>query len=177
MLFTPEAGYTGRRWLRCVADDGANVSAEATIPITISGASLVSLEIQNRLPRLDVGGLGSVVVVGDFADQPDVELDPHYVTFASSAPSVFSVTDEWPVAGVHRGTGVLTVSRGALRRHGGECRSTERRAWGCTSTRSAWKSIRSPWPCRSPVASGSCWSASVRVTHSGHPRRRAQYMW
>ena len=56
VLFAPEPGYTGAAFVRLVADDGANMSAEATIPVTISGAPLVSLDIQNRLPRLNVGG-------------------------------------------------------------------------------------------------------------------------
>ncbi|MHB8955464.1 MAG: putative Ig domain-containing protein [Pirellulaceae bacterium] len=115
VLFTPEAGYTGSAAVTLVADDGASVSAVATVPVTISSAPLVSLDIQNRLPRLDVGGLGGVVVVGDFADQQDVELDPYYVAFVSSLPTVFTVTDSGQLLGQMVGTGVLTVSRGALR--------------------------------------------------------------
>ena len=83
--FAPEAGYTGGASVTVIADDGANTSPEVTIPITVSGAPLVSLDIQNRLPRLDVGDMSRVVVTGSFADQLNVELDPAYVTWASSA--------------------------------------------------------------------------------------------
>ena len=114
VLFVPQTGYVGDALVKVIADDGTNASQEATIPITISGAPLVALDFQSRLPRLVEGQVQTVVVVGDFADQPGVELDASFIAWSASEPSVFTVSEQGQIVGRSDGSGVLTVSRGGL---------------------------------------------------------------
>ncbi len=54
-------------------------------------APLVKLDFQKRLIRLTPNSAQQVVLIGDFADQKDVVLDPSYVNFTSTTSSVASI--------------------------------------------------------------------------------------
>ncbi len=111
-LFVPEPGYVGAAHVRLIADDGANASDEVSLEVTVSDAPLLGIEIVDRTPQLEVGDAARLVVVGDFADQEDVPLIGRYVTYASSNPSVATLSSVGLVQAKSLGTAVLIASRG-----------------------------------------------------------------
>src|SRR5262249_55196223 len=92
VTFVPAAGFTGTADFRFEADDGLELSAPASISVTVSAAPLLSLDFQAREPRLAVGGGTQIVAIGNFADQQGVVLDPSYVRFQSMDPAVATIT-------------------------------------------------------------------------------------
>jgi YD repeat-containing protein len=114
VTFVPGAGFAGTADFRFVADDGLAISASATVTVTVSAAPLVDLDFQKRQPRLAVGGGTQVVVVGDFADQQDVVLDPSYVTIQSTDTAVATASATGRLVGVAQGTSILLASAHGL---------------------------------------------------------------
>ena len=114
MTFVPAAGYTGPASFQFAADDGYQSSTPATVDVTVSDAALVSLDFQEREPRLNVGGIQTLVIVGNFTDQTGVILAPSYVTFQSTNPSVMSVSPTGVVTGLSDGTSVIVASAQGL---------------------------------------------------------------
>ncbi len=111
-LLVPDPGFVGTAYVRLMADDGSNASEEISLEITVSDAPLLGVEIVNRTPQFDVGGVTQLTVVGDFADQQDAPLLGRYVAFASTDPSVAQVSSSGLVQANSRGSAVLIVSRG-----------------------------------------------------------------
>ncbi len=114
VTFVPAAGFTGAASFQYLADDGLELSAPATVTVNVSASPLVSLDFQSREPRMNVGGGTHVVVVGNFADQTDVVLDPSYVTFQSTNSAVATISPLGQLAGLTQGTSILIVSAGGL---------------------------------------------------------------
>jgi hypothetical protein len=115
LLFVPAPSYVGLATITVIADDGFQVSAAANLTVNVSDAPLLRFDIQNRLPRIELGETYQLVLVGDFADQQGVPLTGSYVTFSSSDSSVVSVTGTGLLTGFGEGTAVITASRGHLR--------------------------------------------------------------
>ena len=114
VTFVPAPGFTGAADFQFEADDGLELSAPGTITVTVSAAPLVSLDFQTREPRLAVGGGTQIVVIGNFADEQGVLLDPSYVTFESTNPQVATISSLGELAGLSAGTSVLLVSSQGL---------------------------------------------------------------
>ncbi len=113
-VFVPTAGYAGKASFQALAEDGFEVSAPIDVPVNVSDAPLIGLEILNRNPRLDIGEGYELTVIGDFADQSDVLLPGSYLDFAASEPSVLAVNEAGVVTGLAAGNSILTVERGAI---------------------------------------------------------------
>ncbi len=114
VVFTPEAGYTGPSSIELIADDGFNSSLVAVIPVTVSGAPLVSLDFAQRRIGIEPGNVRVVQVIGDFADQQDVPLPLSYVSAYTLDPSVGALSSEGLLSGLAEGTTTLVVRRGTL---------------------------------------------------------------
>ena len=114
VTFIPEAGYSGQSGFQFLADDGYGQSPVTTITVDVSAAPLVNLDFQTRNFRLSQGRAGQAVMIGDFADQQDVVLDPSYVTFLSTVPSVATVSSQGHVQALADGTGILLVTSHGL---------------------------------------------------------------
>src|SRR5439155_26679434 len=92
------------------ADAGFSRSAVTTITIDVSAALLASIDFQQRSPRLNNGDSRPVVVIGQFADQADVPLDPAYLAFQSTASNVATISAAGKLKAVAEGTSILIVS-------------------------------------------------------------------
>ena len=114
VTFVPTAGFTGTASFQFRADDGQELSAPATITVTVSAATLVSLDFQAPEPRLAVGSGSQITVVGNFADEQGVVLDPSYLTFQSTNPATATVSGTGGLVGVAPGTSILIVSAAGL---------------------------------------------------------------
>ncbi|MEI9924472.1 MAG: VCBS domain-containing protein [Bradyrhizobium sp.] len=110
MTFVPGAGFSGQADFEFQADDGFNKSAIATVKVDVSSAALVTLNFENREPRLGVGGTQNMVLVGDFEDQQDVVLPSSYISFQTLDSSVALVSATGQLQGLHDGTTVLLAS-------------------------------------------------------------------
>ncbi len=114
VLFTPTPGFSGAAGFTVKADDGFSSSASAFIPVQISTATLLSLDIANRTPHLALGERRDLVVLGNFADQQDVPLLGDYVTYVTSNGSVLSVDSSGTLRGLAEGYAAVTARRGNL---------------------------------------------------------------
>ena len=92
LIFTPEASFSGAANFQIQAADSLATSTAATVTVNVSSAALLGLDFKWRQPRLEVGQVWQVLVLGDFADETKVVLPASYVTFASTAPAVSGVS-------------------------------------------------------------------------------------
>jgi len=113
-IFTPDAGYAGAAGFQVIADDGFNSSGVANLPVTVSDAPLVRLEITNRLPELDLGEQWPLMVLADFTDQEKVPVPASYVTFTSTDAMVAPVSSGGVITGMADGTTGVIVSHGEI---------------------------------------------------------------
>ncbi len=114
VTFVPAAGFTGTADFEFTADDGLEVSPTATVTVNVSAAPLVSLDFQQRTPRLAIGGFVPEVFVGNFADQQNVVLDPSYVATQLTNSSVATISADGRLVGVATGTTTLIATAQGL---------------------------------------------------------------
>ena len=114
VVFTPEAGYIGTADFTIRADDGFGQTIQ-TIAVTISNAALTRLDFIDRNLRLAVGEGRQISLIGDFADQANVELPASYVTLMSTDGSIGSLVAGGRINAVGKGSGVLVAERAGLR--------------------------------------------------------------
>ncbi|MCU0915393.1 MAG: tandem-95 repeat protein [Planctomycetes bacterium] len=114
LVFMPDAGYTGPATVQVVADDGFNSSPTGQVQINVSSAPLLSLDFQRRRLLLEAGATGTIVVLGQFADQADVVLPLDYVTAQILDPTIATISASGVVTAKQNGTTTLVVRRGNL---------------------------------------------------------------
>ena len=114
VLFTPTPGSSGAAGFTVTADDGFGASGPAFVPIQVSTAPLLAVDIANRGLHLARGERSELAVVGDFADQQGVPLLGNYVTYATSNGGVLSVDASGVLHGLADGYAAVTVRRGHL---------------------------------------------------------------
>ena len=114
LIFTPEPGFSGAASFQIQAADSSTISAAATVTVNVSGAALLGLDYESHQPRLEIGDVWQVVVLGDFADQADVVLPASYLTFTATAPAVCGVSKSGWLWALSHGTGVLLASQQQL---------------------------------------------------------------
>ncbi|MFH1842062.1 MAG: Ig-like domain-containing protein, partial [bacterium] len=112
--FTPTDGFTGPAFFEVVADDGFNSSAVALVPVTVSDAPLLSLDFSLRQIGIETGHSVDVQVIGDFADQADVELPFSYLNARVLDTAIATLTPEGFLAGLAEGTTIMVAERGPL---------------------------------------------------------------
>ncbi|MBL7187982.1 MAG: tandem-95 repeat protein [Phycisphaerae bacterium] len=112
VLFTPDPGYSGPAGMTVIADDGFNLSGQAVIDIAVSDAPLLSMEILNRLPRIEPGETYQLVTMGDFADEQGVPLIGDYLTYSTLNANVALVSENGLITGQNVGMTVVTASYG-----------------------------------------------------------------
>ena len=114
--FQPQAGYSGPSQFTLAADDGLSplLAATTVIDVTVSGEPLLRLDFSARRPQFDAGDIEFMTVVGDFADQQDVVLDPSYLTFTTLDPHVAAVAPTGRLGALQNGNTVLVAAHGSV---------------------------------------------------------------
>ncbi len=110
VTFTPQSGFSGTASFVFEANDGYNTAVSQTITIPVSSAPLVKLDFQKRLIRLTPNSSQQAIMIGDFADQKGVVLDPTYVNFTSTTSSVASVSHTGRLQAGSNGSTMLIAS-------------------------------------------------------------------
>ena len=110
VTFTPDNGFSGTASFVFLANDGYNTAASQTITVPVSAAPLVKFDFQKRLIRLTPQSAQQAVMIGDFADQKEVVLDPSYVNFTSTTSSVASVSATGRLQALANGSTMLVAS-------------------------------------------------------------------
>jgi len=114
VIFTPHGGYTGAASFVIRADDGFNASPEAIVGVTVSDAPLIAIDFDHRRLMMDIGETEIIRVIGDFADQQDVELPLAYVNARVLAPTIASLTPQGALSALSNGYTVLAAERGRV---------------------------------------------------------------
>jgi DNA/RNA endonuclease G (NUC1) len=112
--FKPSPGFSGIASFDFLASDAFGSSSPARVTVNVSDVPLLNLDFVKRNPRLNAGENTELVVLGDFADQQDVELPDSYLTYTSLNPEVAPIDATGKVTGLTNGTSILSASRNNL---------------------------------------------------------------
>lgn len=107
-------GYSGPASFDFFADDGFGVSSTVAVTIDVSAAPLMNLDFQRRNLRLQGDRAEHIVVIGDFADQEDVVLDPSYLALQTTTASIATVSTSGWLQTFADGSTILTATRGRV---------------------------------------------------------------